>query len=303
MKGYVDLQVNGFGGVDFSSPGLTLDKIASVADALSERGTQMFCPTLITSHPDIYRSNLPVLSRAMTDSTLAPRLAGIHLEGPFLAPESAGAHSVEYLRGPDPDLFKRWQEMADGAIRILTLAPELPKSQDVIKEVQRSGVLVALGHHMAGRDCILRAVENGARLATHLGNGIANSLPRHPNPLWSQLACDGLSASFITDGHHLPAEFIDVAWRAKGACRFLLTSDAAPLAGCKPGLYNLWNREIKVNDDGKISLPDGSVLAGSSSTMDDCVRHVKSCLNLTDEEIDRIARQNALELLDHHCAG
>ncbi len=297
MKGYVDLQVNGFSGIDFSSPGLTIDMVSTVVEALKKRGTDIFCPTLITANRDIYRTNLPVLAAAMEDPALAPHIAGLHLEGPFLAPESAGAHPKKHLQMPEADLFKQWQELARGNIRILTIAPELPGAERVIKEASGSGVIVGLGHHMAGHESIMRAVENGARLCTHLGNGIANSLPRHPNPLWTQLACDELAASFITDGHHLPPEFIKVAWRAKGPERFILTSDAAPVAGCKPGLYDLWNQQVRVDKNGSIRLPDGSALAGSSVQISDCVHFFRSCTDPSQAELERVARRNALELL------
>jgi N-acetylglucosamine-6-phosphate deacetylase len=297
--GFVDIQVNGFLGVDFSSPELAMNDVQKVSIALYERGTVAYCPTIITSSPDVYVQNLPLLARAMEDVENGARILGIHLEGPFLDSDARGAHPKEFLCDPDLEKFKRWQGLADGKVSILTVAPELPGACDLIKEVSRLGVIVGIGHHMASNDHIRQAVDAGVRICTHLGNGIVNMLPRHPNPLWSQLACDGLMASFITDGHHLPPEFVKVAMRAKGIDRFVVTADSAPLAGLEPGEYKFTGgQDVRLDDTGKISMVRRDALAGSASTMRDCVKQLAEWEGLTPEEVMKVGRKNPLGLLD-----
>ncbi|MFW6457318.1 MAG: N-acetylglucosamine-6-phosphate deacetylase [Planctomycetota bacterium] len=296
-SGCVDIQVNGYLGVDFSSPDLSLDDIASVCHALWERSTVAFCPTVITSEPEVYEHNLPLLASAIHQPPSGALIAGIHVEGPFLARESCGAHPEDLLCLPDIDMFRKWQDMAEGLISITTLAPELPGGIDFISEVVDRGVIVALGHHMASADDIYEAAAAGARLSTHLGNGLANMLPRHPNPLWSQLACDDLMGSFITDGHHLPREFVRVAKRAKGIDNFIVTSDAAAIAGLPPGPYEWGGQEVVLDAEGKISMAHKDSLAGSAATMRDCVTQMAEWTDLNNEELIKVSRDNPLTLL------
>lgn len=295
--GWVDLQVNGYVGIDFSSRDLTVAAIRRVTEELVRRGTAAYCPTFVTSEPGLYERNLPILAAAMDEPDLQPHLLGLHLEGPFLADAAKGAHKAAWLRRPDPALFKRWMELAQGRIRILTLAPELDGAEDVIRMAAGSGVTVWLGHHMADAASLGRAVNAGAKACTHLGNGIPNLLTRHPNPIWTQLAEDRLVGCFITDGHHLPAEFVRVAWRAKGVERFVVTSDAAYIAGLPPGRYKLMGGDVVSEPGGRVALADGSALAGSSATMADCLAWLRSRLGLSEEELRTVGRCNPLRLI------
>lgn len=295
--GWVDLQVNGFLGVDFSAPGLRVDDVRRVTRELVRRGTGAYCPTVVTCALATYAENLPVLARAMAEPDLRPHLLGIHLEGPFLSPGASGAHPPEHLRAPEVALFDQWQHAAGGTIRLLTLAPELPGADALIRHAAGRGVVVSLGHHLADDAVLARAIDAGARVCTHIGNGIPNTLARHPNPIWSQLAADALAGMFITDGHHVPAAFVQVAWRAKGASRFVVTSDAAPVAGLPPGNYQCWGLPIISEPGGRIVRRDGNSLAGSSSSMAECIHWVRSVLPLAESDIERIGRTNALQLL------
>ena len=232
-RGFVDLQVNGYAGVNFSSDTLTLAEVLSVTQLLARRGTQAFCPTVITAPPAVYRHALPVLAEAIRDPRSQGRLLGIHLEGPFISPEdgAVGAHPVEFVRLPSPADFDALYRLADGQITLLTLAPELPGALELIRHVVGLGVVVSIGHTLADGPVVRAAVEAGVRLSTHLGNGCPNLLHRHHNPIWPQLAAGELSAMLITDGHHLPPEVIAAFLAAKGPGRILVTSDAAPAAG------------------------------------------------------------------------
>lgn len=300
--GWIDLQVNGFLGVDYSAPGLAVGDVARVVEALQARGTSAHCPTLVTCDSDIYERNLPVFAEALRDADLGEHLGGLHLEGPFLSPASRGAHPARWLAAPDAKQFDHWQRLACGGIRILTLAPEIEGAEALIRHAVAQGVVVSLGHHLADAAAIRRAVEAGATLCTHLGNGIVNTLPRHPNPIWTQLAEDALTACVIADGHHLPPEFLRVAWRAKGPDRFIVTSDSAAIAGLAPGPYVYMGSDVVLESSGRIVLAQsssagGATLAGSSSTMADCLRHLATLRDWTPDDLVRLGRTNPAHVL------
>lgn len=302
MKGFVDLQVNGFLGIDFSAPGLKLEEVRRVVEALLERGTIAFCPTIITAPLEVYEQNLPILARAMDDPELAPHLPGIHLEGPFISPRDGarGAHAREHVRPPDVALYQRLRELAANRIALLTLAPELPGATALIRYIVSTGAVVSLGHHLGDGHDIARACESGARAATHLGNGIPNQLPRHPNPIWDQLDNDRLSAMIITDGHHLPDSFVRVVVRAKTPSRLVVVSDAAPVAGLPPGTYTTLGQEVALEQSGRIWNPQGKHLVGSGACMIDCMNRLASMTDLSEAELWQVGYHNPLELIGKH---
>ena len=300
MKGFIDLQVNGWMGLDFTREGLTLDDVRRVTRDMVARGTVAFCPTIITGNPDVYRENFQVLAKAMKDPELAPHLPGIHLEGPFISPEpgAVGAHPLQFVLDPDPATFDRFQEWAEGGIRILTMAPERPGAEALIRHAVRQGVTVSIGHHMASNADMARAVASGATLCTHVGNGLPNQIHRHDNPLWWQMACDEVNGMFITDGHHLPAGLITVALRAKTPARFIVTSDASPLAGMPAGNYTIFNGlKVSISGTGRISAESTGGLAGSHSTMFECMNHLASLNLLPERELWRVGFENQARLL------
>lgn len=296
-SGFVDLQVNGFLGLSFTSAELTVEMVRKVTAELLRRGTVAYCPTICTTDLKSYEAALAVLARAMREPDLRGHLLGIHMEGPFFAPPSRGAHPLACLRAPETGLFDRWQTLAGGNIRILTMAPELDGAAELIRHVSRQGVIVSLGHHMADDAAISRAVGAGAKLCTHVGNGISQMLPRHPNPIWSQLGNDALVNTFITDGHHLPAEFIRVALRAKTVARFIVVSDSAALAGLPPGRYADGDDEVTIEPGGRIAMSNGWSLAGSSACMLDCMNHLGTLGMLDEQDLWRVGHDNPLRLL------
>jgi N-acetylglucosamine-6-phosphate deacetylase len=175
------------------------------------------------------------------------------------------------VRPPDWDEFRRFQEAAGGHIRLVTLAPEHDGALPFIERLVASGVVVALGHTAASGQRIREAVAAGARLSTHLGNGCHALLPRHENYLWEQLAEDGLWASLICDGHHLPAPLVRCFVRIKTPARLILTCDAGSLASMPPGRYRDWDQELEVLPLGKIVVPGTPFLAGSGVYTDRCL--------------------------------
>ena len=269
-----DLQINGCDGRSFSGEKLTADDVHHVVAVCRTHGIASLCPTLVTNSFEALAHGLGTVQRACTtDREVARAVAGIHLEGPYISAEDGprGAHARQHVRPPSWDEFQRLQEAAGGRIRLVTLAPEHDGALRFIERLVSSGVVVALGHTAASGLRIREAVAAGARLSTHLGNGSHALLPRHDNYLWEQLAADGLWASIISDGHHLPPAVVRCIVRVKTPARTILTCDASPLAGLPPGRYREWDQEFEVLPGGKVVVPGTSYLAGSGAFTDHCV--------------------------------
>ena len=216
--GLVDLQVNGYAGHDLNGeadPAVCM----RLARALLDVGTTSFVPTLVTAPEEAMLDRLAAIATARReDAVVAAMVACIHVEGPWISPLDGprGAHAVRQVRPPDLAEFARWQDASGGLVGIVTLSPHWPDAAATIRVLAKRGVRVAIGHTHATPEQVSAAVAAGASLSTHLGNGVAAMLPRHPNMIWSQLAEDALTATFIADGHHLPPETLRAMLRAKG---------------------------------------------------------------------------------------
>lgn len=268
--GLIDIQVNGFAGVDYNSPDTPLDEIARSIREMRATGVTRFCPTVITGSNENICGSLGNLARARRELAEGPSMCGFHVEGPWISPLDGprGAHPVEHVRPPSLEEFLQFQEAAEGNIRLLTLAPEAEGSLNVIERIVESGVVVAIGHTAASEQQIRDAIHAGATMSTHLGNGSHNQVPRHENYIIYQMAADELWASLIVDGIHLPPAFVKVAIRAKGIGRSILTTDAVPPAGCPPGIYRFGHLEVELTPQGRVELTDSRRLAGSALRMD-----------------------------------
>jgi N-acetylglucosamine-6-phosphate deacetylase len=266
--GFVDLQSNGYGGQEFGSADVTADKVAEIARRQATFGVTRFLPTVTTGSHDTLAGALRAIDEACRRfADVARVVAGVHLEGPYISPEEGprGAHPLEHCRRPDWSEFERFQQAAGGRIKLVTLSAEFSESPDFITRAVRSGVVVALGHTSADGAQIRAAVDAGARLSTHLGNGAHRALRRHPNYIWDQLAEDRLMASLIVDGHHLPAEVVKTFVRAKGPQRCILVSDLSGLAGMPPGRYATQLCELEILSDGRLVIAgQDQLLAGAS---------------------------------------
>ena len=299
-EAFLDIQVNGFAGVDFNQPTLTTEELARAVRAMWRHGVTRFFPTVITGPDAAMRAILRAIARAREqDPALAHAIPGVHLEGPFLAPADGprGCHPVAWIRDPDWDLFRRLEEASGGLIRLVTLAPERPGAIELIRRFRDAGITVALGHTEATEQDIDRAVEAGAQLSTHLGNGAHAVLPRHRNYLQKQLAMDALMASLIVDGHHLPDYFVKNLIRCKGRDRLILITDAMAAASAPPGIYRLGEVEVEAGADGSVRLPGTPYLAGSALTMDRAVENVARFAGLPLEEALALATRQPRRLL------
>lgn len=292
LPGLFDLQVNGFGGIDFNGIGLTTELVADALDRMRATGVTRCLPTLVTSPFDRFAANARIIAGVSHAA-----VAGIHMEGPYLSPADGarGAHPREHVAPASVDDFKRRQDAALGRIVLVTLAPEVCGALPLIEHLVANDVRVAIGHTAATPPQLRDAVAAGATLATHLGNGCAQMLPRHPNVIWELLAADAVFASVIADGHHLPASTLKVMVRAKRPERTILVTDAMAAAGCdRPGGSSSSNAERRftlgdvvcdLGPDGRVSLPGTSYLAGSSLTLD---RAIGNAVRFTDLPIDTV---------------
>lgn len=273
--GLVDLQVNGFGGIDLNDGNVTAATVVALCHRLLAEGVTRFLPTIIsaTEH-QIIETVVAVAHAAASDPVAALMVAGIHVEGPFLSPIDGprGAHRLECMRDADPREIERWQAAAGGLIRLVTIAPEVRGAQETIRAAVALGIRVSIGHCAASAEQVHLAADAGATLSTHLGNGTFGTLPRHPNMIWAQLADDRLTAMFITDGHHLPADTAKAMLRAKGVARSVLVSDSVALAGMPPGRYRTpIGGDVEILPSGRVTLPGTSFLAGSGDALRSCV--------------------------------
>lgn len=275
--GLVDLQINGAHGHDFNEASLDTDTVSALAPLLAQHGITAYFPTLVTTSDKVLLGALNVLARSCQEAGTSGLVAGIHLEGPFISPETGprGAHDATFVGPPDWDRLQAWQNAARGMIRIITLSPEWPGSTEFIERCVESQILVSIGHTAATPEQIRDAVAAGARMSTHLGNGMHTHIRRHPNYLWEQLADDQLAATVIADGFHLPLSVLSVILRAKGE-RALLISDAVGLSGLPAGAYDRHiGGRVVLTDSGRLHLADQpDLLAGSVAMLPACIAHL-----------------------------
>lgn len=273
-QGFVDLQVNGFAGVDYNDPASTHEAIERSIERMFSTGVTRFLPTVITGPESRIVAALRNLSAfAASGSAAAPAIAGFHIEGPNISHEDGprGAHPRQHVRPPDWDEFQRWQEAARGNIRLITVSPEWPGMPEYVQRVTRSGVVVSVGHTRATSDQIKAVVDAGATKSTHLGNGAHAVLPKTNNYIWDQMVEDRLAAAFIVDGIHIPSAFFRAALRAKGVERSILVSDAVMPVMCEPGPYRLGEVDVELHANNVVTLRGGTRLAGSALRMDHAV--------------------------------
>ncbi len=270
--GLINVQVNGYMGVDFSGPDLTVEKVRKATQALWKAGVTTYFPTIITGDIDRIKENFAVLAQAVKDPAIGKSIPGFHLEGPYISPVKGfrGAHLEKYIKAPDWAEFQEIQRAANQGIKLITLAPEVEGAIPFIRQCVTSGVVVALGHHNGSATDVQAAVDAGAKMATHLGNGCANEINRHYNPLWPQLSDDRITPSIIADGFHLTREEVRSFYKVKGAGNTILVSDALDLAGLPPGEYVRGERRLLLTPD-VVKLPEEDVLAGAASPISKCV--------------------------------
>lgn len=299
-NGLLDLQVNGYAGIDFNDAALTPDALDHALSAMRRAGVTQCLPTLITAPTDTLGARFAALDRAVANSRFGPAMVpGFHLEGPFLnpSPASAGCHPPAAMTHADPTLLTRLQAGLRRPILLFTLAPEIPGAQDTIRAARAQGTLVALGHTMATATHITGAIAAGATLSTHLGNALSAPIHKFDNPLTAQLAEDSLTASFIADGIHIPPAALKIFLRAKTLPRSILVTDATAAAAAPAGMYDFAGMRIERASDGSVRVPGGATLAGSALTLDQAVRNLIIWRLATPAEAIALASDNPAAIL------
>jgi N-acetylglucosamine-6-phosphate deacetylase len=265
--GFIDNQINGYANVDFSGTDLTVAGVVKAAISIWSSGVTTFIPTLITGSHENLLKNFAILKKAIeSDERLAASVPGFHLEGPYISPDEGfrGCHPLQHIRKPSWNEFKTYQEAAGGKIIQVTLAPELEGAVEFIRLCKLNGIVIAIGHTNSSGAEISMAVEVGATLSTHLGNGCANYIHRHNNPIWPQLANDKLTSTIIADGFHLLPEELKVFYKVKGPGNMILTSDVIYLAGMAPGKYTFLESDVLLTEEGMLKNIEMNCLAGAS---------------------------------------
>ena len=295
--GLFDIQVNGFAGVDFNNADIEPTDMDRALCRLAACGVTRVLPTLITAFDDELAARLEALDRAVSQSTLGPLMVpGYHLEGPFLSPRDgcAGCHPAKAMGPARAELVERLTGLARRPILMVTMAPEQEGVPDLMAHLARQGIACAIGHSNATREQIALAIEKGARVSTHLGNGLPHMIARTDNPLFSQLSRDELMAGFIADGIHIHPDYLKLFLRAKGLERAFLVTDAVAAAGpgMGEGIYQLGTASIERQADGTVRIPGSTYLAGSSATMDQMVRNMEKWLGMGLPDILRLTLDN-----------
>jgi N-acetylglucosamine-6-phosphate deacetylase len=263
VPGFVDLQVNGFAGVDFATA--ELDGYRTAGEALVRTGVTAFRPTFITAPEEAL---VAAVERVPADG-IGPHILGAHLEGPFLSPHRLGTHPAEYRRDPDLSLLRRLLD--SGPVEHVTLAPELPGALELVDELVARGVTVACGHTNASAAEAHLAFDRGARTVTHLFNAMRSASARDPGIVFAALARDDVTVQLILDGHHVAPETALLTWRA-AAGRLALVTDAVAASGESDGAFWLGSVQVTARD-GVVRREDGT-LAGSALTMVEAVRNL-----------------------------
>lgn len=294
--GLVDLQVNGYQGDDLNADDLSVDTVRRLARKILATGVTTFVPTLITAQEQKILHNLSVIADARrADPLLMHMIPFVHIEGPHIDSEDGprGAHPREHVRVPDIDEFMRWQHASGNLVGMVTLSPHYAEAPEYSQFLYDRGIHVSIGHSSATAGQIRAAVDAGARLSTHLGNGVARLLPRHPNLIWAQLADDRLTATFIADGHHLPAETLISMLRAKTVSRSILISDLVAVAGLTSGRYATpVGGAVDLHPDGHLTIAGSDYLAGATSALKDGVAYTASKTDLGLGDAIRMATTN-----------
>jgi N-acetylglucosamine-6-phosphate deacetylase len=276
VPGLVDLQVNGYAGLDVNDEALAADTVGELTARLAGAGVTTWLPTVVTTSEERITHALEQVERARaTDPVVAAAVPGVHVEGPFISDRdgSRGVHDAAQIRPLDAGEVLRW--CRHGRVAVVTVSPHADDAAEQIRRMRELGVVVSIGHTHASPEQVSAAVEAGARMATHLGNAIPLMLPRHPNVLWRQAADDRLMAGLIADGHHLPIDTLEVLLRAKGPRGAFLVSDLTAIGGLAPGTHRTSvGGVVTLDADNRLAFGDTGLLAGAAATLVDGLRTV-----------------------------
>jgi N-acetylglucosamine-6-phosphate deacetylase len=293
---FVDLQVNGYAGVDFNGDALDAERVDAASARMESEGVEGMLVTIITDAPAAMEARLrSVVKLRESVPSLRRIMRGFHIEGPFLNPEDGyrGAHPLDAIRKADVAVMERLLEAGAGMVRVVTLAPEMDEGMRVTRMLAGRNIVVSAGHTNASLDELHAALHAGLSMFTHFGNGCPGNLPRHDNILNRVMSLRGkLWVSFIADGAHVPFYVLKNYLDWFGTDKSLVVTDAISAAGLGPGSYRLGRWELAIGEDGVARSPDGSHLVGSTATM------MGSYRNLVEKV--RLSEADALNLVDRN---
>ena len=288
VDGYVDLQVNGYQGIDFNQPQRSVAELSFAAGAMQREGVRKALPTLITGRISDMCECIRALRVAMeSDSICHEVFAGIHLEGPFLSRKSGfiGAHPPQHALDADIGLLAELIECGAGLVKLVTLAPEVDRTGAMTRFLVERRVIVSAGHTDASLDELDVCIEAGLKLFTHLGNACPPEMNRHDNIIYRALRrSDQLHFTLIADGFHMPKILFENILNWVPRHRLAVVSDAISAAGLGPGVYRLAGREVSIGADKAARDPSGKHFVGSACSMRDADRWLINSLGLNDEE-------------------
>ena len=304
--GLFDLQINGHSGVWFSDEALTANDVLKALSPYSRFGVTRLCPTLITNSFEGLAAGFAAIRSACEREPWADRMvSGCHLEGPYISGEDGprGAHPRQHVRPADWAEFQRLQEISGNRIRLVTIAPEVEGAIEFTRQAVAHHVVISIGHTAATPEQVRAAVDAGARLSTHLGNGAHALIHRHLNYIFEQLADTRLTASLIVDGHHLPPSLVRTFIKVKSPKQTILTCDAAGWAGCPPGMYESKLGRSEILENGKLVVAgQHELLAGSAQETDVCVANVMEFAGVSLREAIDMTSKNPAKLLGREVA-
>ncbi|MEH7492560.1 N-acetylglucosamine-6-phosphate deacetylase [Neobacillus niacini] len=296
VPGFIDVHIHGAAGADTMDA--TIHALETMAKALPAEGTTSFLATTITQkHEKIETAliNAADYLKGHNDSGKADVL-GVHLEGPFINKKRAGAQPMEYIMDPDIELFKHWQELAEGSIKLVTVAPELENGINFVTYLHETGVIASIGHSDAVYEEMEKAVQSGAKQVTHLFNGMRGIHHREPGVAGSALLFNELMVELIADGIHVVPEVMKLVINAKGTDGCVLITDAMRAKCLKNGVYDLGGQDVSVAD-GKALLSDGT-LAGSILKMNDSIKNILEAAEITLSQAVQMASVNPARQLN-----
>lgn len=299
--GWIDLQINGYAGVNFNAPGLTVEAVREVTERLEKDGTSGYLPTLVTLDPGLLIESVRTIVAARRKYAVCERnILGFFFEGPFISgePGAVGAHAPEWVAEPSKELFGRFQDAAEGLVRMVNVAAEKPGMPEFVRYLSDSGVTVTMGHQMAKSPADVEpCIQAGAKAFTHLGNGLPNEINRHENAIYTALVDDRVSVMFIPDGFHLPDTMLKLYLRAVPLKRLVAVSDAQYPAGMPPGTYPVGGLDAVLEPNGLLWYPPRKCLVGATMPIAETMRILSEHVGATPEECRAIGHDNPLALI------
>jgi len=296
VPGFVDMHTHGGGGA--SVVGADPHAVRTFVEAHRRHGATSVVASLVTDFYDALESDVRTLAGLTADGLLA----GIHLEGPWISSVRKGAHNPDALREPTPEAVAGMLEAGAGAVRMVTIAPELPRGIEAISAVVSSGAVAAVGHTDASYEVTRAAIDAGATVATHLFNAMAPITHRQPGPIVALLGDERVTVELVCDGVHLHPATVRLAYVAAGGDRVALVTDAMAAAAGPDGDYRLGELGVRV-EHGVARLVDGGALAGSTLTMDRALRFAVTRAGFSVLDAVRASSVNPARILGLAAAG